>query len=597
MNSSGLLGDDDANELLDEHGKARFGTPGPGEYTRVGAFGETVVYDTAASYTFGTKPTGPRQQPFISRAHSKATGGGDSPGPMYQPSTAMTSKAAARAAFSTADRGAERARFISKMHCDENKGATTPGPGTYRLKHGKGVAKTLGDAPAFKFPEAPRDHVVTRAALYNPGPGAHQLPQTLGTREDGRNPEVTWAPKYSFAPARVDGHSLTRDTGLGASKVPGPGTYDLKTSFGTGERDTHIDSAMNSTRNPAFSFGRGGRSLNRQPFISKQHVEPDPASPGPIYMVTKKLADSAAGAKFGYGTRFYSPEEGPSHAGPFISQLHSQTSGPGSASPGPAYYKPKPASDSEAANGSKFSTTIRLKLGKGSNAHDWVPGPGAYQLPKNAPELTGRQSSKSFQAGASYSVASCLRTDFTALSGVGDNPAPNEYEVDVGIARKDVRKPKAPGTKFGKCTNRSSFRTDIGPGPGQYSPERRDMGSSFSFGTSRSEDLGKMMNEKTKKKKGDGTPGPASYNLKTGKGFAKTMGDAAMTKFGTATRGNTKMYLGPDHVKVDAAEAGGGPGPGAYKPDGISGFSNRYKNNGGCSFGTSKRPPMATVKF
>ena len=47
---------------MDEDGKARYGVPGPGSYTRVGAFGETVVYETGAACSFGTKPQTERQQ-------------------------------------------------------------------------------------------------------------------------------------------------------------------------------------------------------------------------------------------------------------------------------------------------------------------------------------------------------------------------------------------------------------------------------------------------------------------------------------------------------------------------------------------------------
>lgn len=47
---------------MDEDGKARYGVPGPGSYTRVGAFGETVVYETGPAHSFGTKPQTERQQ-------------------------------------------------------------------------------------------------------------------------------------------------------------------------------------------------------------------------------------------------------------------------------------------------------------------------------------------------------------------------------------------------------------------------------------------------------------------------------------------------------------------------------------------------------
>ena len=57
------------------------------------------------------------------------------------------------------------------------------------------------------------------------------------------------------------------------------------------------------------------------------------------------------------------------------------------------------------------------------------------------------------------------------------------------------------------------------------------------------------------------------------------------------------VYIGPEHVKADSGMFVCSPGPGAYAPGGISGFSSKYRNSGGCSFGTSSRPPLATGAY
>lgn len=143
---------DDWGGDVDEDGKARYGVPGPGAYTRVGAFGETVVYESGSAYTFGTKPqtekqqvmgpldagsavcrgrrspklhhhacvlTGlcPHSQPYISRQHSKQVSGQDSPGPIYAPHLRGTRPDLTRPiAFSTGTREGEGKKWISGEH-------------------------------------------------------------------------------------------------------------------------------------------------------------------------------------------------------------------------------------------------------------------------------------------------------------------------------------------------------------------------------------------------------------------------------------------------------------------------------------------------
>ena len=112
------------NDLLDEFGKARFGTPGPGEYNKPGAFGETVVFTTSSSYSFGIKPEG-NNHPFISKQHSNAVGGNDSPGPAYNPNFKVVKKNQGKTVFTAADRDTEKLRYISQQHCKDISPSTS----------------------------------------------------------------------------------------------------------------------------------------------------------------------------------------------------------------------------------------------------------------------------------------------------------------------------------------------------------------------------------------------------------------------------------------------------------------------------------------
>mmetsp|Transcript_2655 Transcript_2655/g.3003 ORF Transcript_2655/g.3003 Transcript_2655/m.3003 type:complete len:625 (-) Transcript_2655:337-2211(-) len=624
MNSLKKQGSIASAGMLDEDGKAMFGTPGPGTYDRVGAFGETVVYGTAPNHSFGFKSEG--AQPFISDEHAKVQGTQLSPGPAYNPTNKMVQIQSASYSFGTADRGAERGRFISDVHCRENLAATTPGPGTYRLKHGKGIARTIGDAQTVKFPTAAqREFIGEKEMLLHPGPGAHDPPAWVGDRDEHRNPTTKWEPKFSFAPhgsiergsvrSKSQEHAVFvseqhAKTNTSTKLTPGPGEYDMRSPLG-GDDDRHlIDSCRRNDRHPAYSFDKAKKTAEATsvPYISEKHVGPDAASPGPKYELGSKILDGAPGLKFGTGRRFHQPEKGGNKAGPVISHLHADQT-IGANSPGPAQYKPKEGKGIHKTMGDapmwKFGTAQRLgPEGKHSQENDMVPGPGAYQLPKNTAELSG--GGGMYTAGPTYSVSSCLRTSIVTADP--DEPAPGAYETDKGIASQDIRKRRAPSSKFGKCTNRSSFMAAPNtPGPGNYShSQSTDVGHApkYSFGMKSSmkqpSQLGgsKYISKlHSKEYMGTQSPGPGSYQMAEGKGIAKTLGDAPNAKFGSERRGEQKIYIGPEHVKVEAGLTSNNPGPGSYNPNGLAGTSNRYNNNGGCSFGTSTRPPLANVKF
>jgi hypothetical protein len=68
---------------------------------------------------------------------------------------------------------------------------------------------------------------------------------------------------------------------VNTSELPGPAEYERKSVLGIPGNNHRIDSTVISKNEPVYTFGRAGMNKNaRQPFISKQHVEPDPISPG-----------------------------------------------------------------------------------------------------------------------------------------------------------------------------------------------------------------------------------------------------------------------------------------------------------------------------
>jgi hypothetical protein len=83
------------------------------------------------------------------------------------------------------------------------------------------------------------------------------------------------------------------------------------------------------------------------------------------------------------------------------------------------------------------------------------------------------------------------------------------------------------------------------PGPGAYIPQDKSDGPKYSFGGAGVKDssMGHSGGGKDGRKGGkelDQTPGPGSYTVKTGKGHARTFGDAPCMKFTEAKRGEAK---------------------------------------------------------
>ena len=476
-------------------------------------------------------------------------------------------------------------------HCKENAAATTPGPGTYKRREGKGIAGSLGDAPAFKFgTAAQREFPGNRDSVHVPGPGANDQPVP-----GAHSPEYTFAPHGSmdFGVARhrdqnehvfISKAHSAQD--MSRTDNPGPGQYNIGSTMGSMNSSYYMDAALSARGHPGFGFGTAKKFGEQkvQVFISKRHVDPDPASPGPIYDTRSAVCAGMERVNFGAQRRFFEHK--------------------GERSPGPAMYDTSHFASNQRPLTQGSAVTIGTSKRPEVARSTWVPGAGSY-TPKNAAETSGARGM--FSRMPSYSVASNIRSDPVAAGADPDEPGPGFYKVN-GKEIQDLVKPRAGVTKFGKDTNRSTFMTTLPyPGPGTYDqhiPQSQKVAPTVTFGlTERSKNPKARFSTKlyisslhTADHLGAGTPGPGQYPHHTGKGVARSIGDGASWKMGTSKRDNKKMFISRAHSKTEGpGDSGQVPGPGQYKPN--VEVTSKFRSPGGSSFGTSKRPALATVKF
>ena len=266
-----------------------------------------------------------------------------------------------------------------------------------------------------------------------------------------------------------------------------------------------------------------------------------------------------------------------------------------------------------------------MKFGKSQRADPTpleaalVPGPGAY-APK--PHIQ-------YKAESCYSIASNRRSNMERKFSA-EEPGPGTYNEHRNISRiKHVGSPRR-GT-FGRDGNRSSFMASPAvPGPGQYEHElvvhtsspRRKLRTAGDASLSSTRDMSNHMHHmapaafsfggkpKTPRKihisaqhsaidmAGIDSPGPGNYSHATShpaSDMNSTHRRSNRTVFTREKRGNDSVFISKMHSNASAPADT--PGPGSYKLQGLAGNSNKYKNSGKFSFGTSVRPSLATVRF
>lgn len=521
----------------------------------------------------------------------------ESPGPAaYSPTVDVVKYASERTVFGTSDRETEEHRYLSDEHNKAQPPTDTPGPGTYRILQTKAAPRL-----------APSQH--TNLPTWKFGSAAQRMDDWAGggpevPGPDNYNPAVkSGAPAYTFAPSdNKHGLSRNRDESgklfISALHSEADKSWNETPGAGAYAQPELTNLSMNK-KDPAYSFTKGKRGQERQ-FLSDSHMRADPAlgtakdTPGHVYEYPGLLDER--GPVFGTGPRLYSPELGGNAGGPFISRLHAEAC-TGFEGQGPGAYQIHNPKDTPII---KFPQAIRDSIYEVNDG----PGPGAYN-PK------AQKSSTHIQA-AGYSVASNLRTDFTATAW-RDNPGPGAYDMD-GKTDVDSKRNKAPVYTLGGGVMgaRDSFVSKIKtPGPGAYESEGMSAPvikctsptkKGYSFG----------LRERTKhekstvsvryhgplaSKEGQGTnsPGPCAYEVNPSRAVNRA-DDAPMYKFGRASRDVPRQFIS----KVHAEAAGAGmdsPGPGAYDNHTVPMVVSKHKAGAAFSFGTSQRPGMAKVRF
>ena len=694
---------------MDKFGKLKpgYGPPGLGSYEPPSTFVsvsprhpeyqyrrgmmERGPVGTKSAFSFGLKAN-PKE--FISAEHAKAMET-YSPGPatieleVLDKSFRYAKPMSPRIAFSQADRFRPAKKvYLGGLAAASMGGQEGPGPGGTVLPQGKGLAKTLGDAPTWKFGTGPqRVAAGGKESLRKPGPGAHNPAQKLSQH----NP-----PSYTFGSKGANGGLRDRfgerhKEFMGSSfakteapvETPGPGAY---------KRDDYpFDPDSADSKKKRYVTGEA----HSYSFPHAERADPTMGSlgrwvnPGPEYLpapsfrgtLTNGFTKSSVNTKefavdtrtFEKAKRFHDVELGGGKAGPIISSQHMAPQ-IGANSPGPATYGPFPYGSVPA---DKKVPSWKIGTGPQNDTYvdmSWVPGPGAHVV-KKANEFTGGGYGGMQKAAPAYRIASCLRSDPTAGSNA-DVPGPGAYEVATAIGRppslstvdpksgkviegkifgSDARKKNDPSYSFSKSSKSGFKAADMYysgsagiPAPGDHSHEHRgDFGQgrviddgktvrwygerpAFSIagkegpkgktrmglaGSGVSRYIGKMF---TAECAGADSPGPGAYDLPSpwldlgtvtqataNKNDAAKMRTlqkpfavgVATHKIGTGPRGSDKLFVS----KMHSQSTGGSretPGPGAYSNvNGKVGNSGKYKASPSFGFGTSKRPPLNTVKF
>lgn len=428
-----------------------------------------------------------------------------------------------------------------------------------------------------------------------------------GRPKDRRANDLPGPGQYSLRSTLQEGHAAPFGTGKRSSPnlnksamVPGPGSYQPQSDFGnrthaagfgTGKKghnygDRGMPGPGQYTVNESLFRDNKAASIKGRPQTSKQDMKPGPGhyqsksiSSSPAFTMGVKTRIKELTSKNNPGPGGYNPEfksVKPSPPGVNFGSPSKSVVGD-SSMPGPGQYDVR-----KGPEGPAYGIRGRYEDPKG----DMKPGPGNYN-PKD--ELIRHGTPGTVMGSGQRSN----------LAGKGDAPGPGNYDVtdhnkgkqfsfgtgnrddSIGKNSKNFPGPGTyvPPTFIGKDTQGKSIAgrvkersPDNIPGPGAYaSPDKRN-GPSYSLSGHRTEDP--ILREKAKMPppgsynpddsitkhqshgvsfgsgaksttlRGDGTPGPGQYQLKT-----------TLDSKGVHIAGKV-----PEVVKEKA------PGPGAYDP-------------------------------
>jgi hypothetical protein len=328
-----------------------------------------------------------------------------------------------------------------------------PGPGQYRHK------EHIGESGS-KFTCTPRRERPEKDVSTKPGPGAHDIPTSLGahapTAKFGSSQRRQGAAPLSPGPAQYEathnqtahaspkwglGTSARQDAG-GAKAVPGPGTYFLPSRLVEGPKYSAAPRREETARSEgpgpsAYSLGTSvgtGLQWSMRQRHNQNNAADDPG-PGAYQAVTmENVKEQTPGWRFGTSNREPSGSFNP---------------------PGPGTYEPSDPRNLQAK--CKFGTSHRPSQ---VNTKQSNPGPGSYEV------------ASEFGQGPKYTVTP--RGGTTKLS---KTPGPGQYERDDMATTQ-----KAPKYGFGSAKRQGELGAGAGtPGPGTYSHGSTLAGAKFSL--------------------------------------------------------------------------------------------------------------------
>ncbi|KAK9829185.1 hypothetical protein WJX72_004374 [[Myrmecia] bisecta] len=219
---------------------------------------------TEPSAAFGSSVRESAEKQYISPEHSKATGGNNSCGPIYNLQSSLGPQAEALATTAAA------ITFGTSPRLPKPPRAAAPGPGAYKIKPalGKQFDSTMPNAPQSVFQVATRDALdkvysgdknLAKAfeGRESPGPMAYGAVsgvgrQKLSTRESPAEVHMTKANRFRYTSVQQ------------AESSPGAGTYKAEQSS-VGKQPVSHKASM-----PAFGFGTTTREQLAKLYSNKE---------------------------------------------------------------------------------------------------------------------------------------------------------------------------------------------------------------------------------------------------------------------------------------------------------------------------------------
>ncbi|OWZ17358.1 hypothetical protein PHMEG_0008714 [Phytophthora megakarya] len=507
--------------------------PGPGEYRIPSSIGNTVLSTMAQAPAC----TISGREKFGSTAD--LANSAKSPGPGDYNTSGINPRGQNAPSYS-----------LGKKWSPTKGQGRAPGPGAYDAGTtiGHTVLSTQKSNAGLSFGQGERQPLHT--SNNDVGPGQY----SVVVDSVGRSTATSGAAFTFGTDTRGKTNSLVNN-------VPGPNTYDAKSSFGK-QGESVFRTAPGCTMSGRTKFGGQFGAMALPPDVSSPSKDSSVIKSSVGEQVDSRKA-TAPGAVFGSSTR-------------------PQTTN-GTQSPGPGAYK----TQSSIGQAPGYTISGREKFGSTTDFSNSAksPGPGDY----NTSGINPRG-----QTAPSYS----LGKKWSSTTGQERAPGPGAYNAGTTIGRNVLSTQKSNGgSSFGQGERKPLKTSNVDVGPGQYSVGGDFLGRStaaYSFGTdTRSKDVGSNGSYKYYDPKSSfGKQGESMYCSAPGASmsgrtkFGSQLGDMALPHDRQTISHSKENYIAikssvgdqVDSRKVTAPGAVFGsssrpqptngaqsPGPGAYK--------------------------------